>query len=104
MDEKPQHLPKFASEAEEAQWWYEQRDQLSAKAEVAYARGELRLRQLATTDADPDVPVTSITVRLSEQDLARAQRFAAKQGIRYQTYVKMLLHEALDSEEKRLIG
>jgi predicted DNA binding CopG/RHH family protein len=29
---------------------------------------------------------------------------AARRGPRYQTYIKMLLHEALDAEEKRLAG
>ena len=27
---------------------------------------------------------------------------AAKRGLRYQTYLKMLLHEALEAEEKKL--
>jgi hypothetical protein len=44
MNQKP--IPKFATEAEEAQWWYEQRDRLSEKAEAALARGELKPRRL----------------------------------------------------------
>jgi hypothetical protein len=36
------------------------------------------------------------------EELTRARRLAAKRGLRYQTYVKMLLHEALDAEEKKL--
>ena len=40
-------IPKFATEAEEAQWWYEQRDRLSEKAEAALARGELKPRRLS---------------------------------------------------------
>lgn len=39
-------IPKFATEAEEAQWWYEQRDRLTEKAEAALARGELKQRRL----------------------------------------------------------
>jgi hypothetical protein len=44
MNQKP--IPKFATEAEEAQWWYEQRDGLSEKAEAALARSELKPRRL----------------------------------------------------------
>jgi hypothetical protein len=32
---------------------------------------------------------------------ARARTFAAEKGLRYQTYLKMLLHQALNSEEKK---
>jgi predicted DNA binding CopG/RHH family protein len=36
--------------------------------------------------------------------LARARTLAAKRGLRYQTYLKMLLHEALDAEERKFAG
>jgi predicted DNA binding CopG/RHH family protein len=97
--DQPQCIPKFANETEEAQWWYQQRDQLTGKAEAALARGELKLRRLAT---EKDGPARNVTIRIAEQDLTRARDLAAKRGIRYQTYLKMLLHEALDNEEKRL--
>ena len=35
------------------------------------------------------------TIRLAEADLARARTLAADKGLRYQTYLEMLLHEAL---------
>jgi hypothetical protein len=79
---------------------YEQRDQLTAQAEMVLGQGELKLRHL-----DPAAPQTSarnITIRVTKQDLARARNLAAKRGLRYQTYLKMLLLEALDNEEKRL--
>ena len=34
-------IPKFASEAEEAQWWYDHREELTKAFEDAAARGEL---------------------------------------------------------------
>jgi predicted DNA binding CopG/RHH family protein len=43
----------------------------------------------------------TITIRLPEDDLTRARAFAAQKGLRYQTYLKMLLHKALNSEEKK---
>jgi predicted DNA binding CopG/RHH family protein len=43
----------------------------------------------------------TITIRLAEDDLTRARTLAAEKGLRYQTYLKMLLHQALNSEEKK---
>jgi hypothetical protein len=99
MNSRP--LPKFANETEEADWWYAQRDRLTEEAAAALARGELKERRL------PPSPLTgrsakSVTIRVPEQDLARAQDLAAKRGVGCQTYLKMLLHEALEAEEKRL--
>src|SRR5262249_26492719 len=100
MNVKP--IPKFDTEAEEAQWWYEQRDQLTEKAKAALARGELTLRRLPPSPVATAGPAKNVTIRIPEQDLARARGLAAKRGLRYQTYLKMLLHEALDAEEKKL--
>ncbi len=98
--DNPQPIPQFSNEAEEAQWWYEQRDQLTAQAEASLARRELKLRRL---DPSPSqTPARNITIRVADHDLTRARDLAAKRGLRYQTYLKMLLHEALDNEEQRL--
>lgn len=43
-----------------------------------------------------------ISIRLGAADLVMANRLAAKKGLPYQTYIKSLLHEALESESKRL--
>ena len=43
-----------------------------------------------------------ISIRLGAADLAMANRLAAIKGLPYQTYIKSLLHEALESESKRL--
>ena len=37
------------------------------------------------------------------EDIKRARSLAAKKGLRYQTYLKMLLHEALKHEERRRV-
>jgi predicted DNA binding CopG/RHH family protein len=97
----PKSLPKFANEAEEAQWWYERRDQLTAQAQENEARKELHLHRLPVSPGESSL-ARNITIRVAEQDLARARNLAAKRGLRYQTYLKMLLHEALDAEEKKL--
>jgi hypothetical protein len=36
-----------------------------------------------------------VTIRLDRGDIVRAEQQAAAKGLKYQTYIKMLLHEAL---------
>jgi predicted DNA binding CopG/RHH family protein len=99
--DRSESIPRFSNEAEEAKWWYEQRDRLTAQAETALTRGELKLRRLDPLSAQTTAPARNITIRVAEQDLSRARDLVAKRGLRYQTYLKMLLHEALDNEERR---
>jgi predicted DNA binding CopG/RHH family protein len=98
-------IPKFSSEAEEAQWWYDHRDELTEAFEDAAAQGELgsgSAARLASEGATGGTPAT--TIRLAPEDISRARALASKSGLRYQTYLKMLLHEALEAEEKKLTG
>jgi predicted DNA binding CopG/RHH family protein len=44
----------------------------------------------------------SVTIRIPVRDLEAAQRLADRKGLPYQTYMKMLLHQALEKE--RLAG
>lgn len=39
-----------------------------------------------------------LSIRLPEPDIALAQRIAERKGMPYQTYIKSLLHEALERE------
>jgi predicted DNA binding CopG/RHH family protein len=43
-----------------------------------------------------------ISIRLGAADLVTASRLAARKGLPYQTYIKSLLHEALENEIRRL--
>ena len=40
------------------------------------------------------------TIRLAPEEIARARTLAERRGPRYQTYLKMLIREALEREEK----
>jgi predicted DNA binding CopG/RHH family protein len=42
-----------------------------------------------------------IHIRLPEADLALARKLAERKGLPYQTYIKSVLHEALQREAKR---
>jgi len=44
-----------------------------------------------------------LSIRLPEPDIALAQQLAAAKGLPYQTYIKSLLHEALERERLVLV-
>ena len=81
-------LPRFRSEAEEAAWWDKNADRF---AEQAIAR--LEARQTLKT----------VTMRLPEGDIALARAIAAKRGLRYQTYLKTVIHSGLQSDAKKAL-
>ena len=96
--------PRFKSEAQEAEWWARHQDFIADRFEQAKAAGKLgkgTVARLARQRASQTGPSPTITIRLAESDLARARTLASQRGLRYQTYVKMLLRQALDSEERR---
>jgi len=95
---------RFKNEAEEAQWWAKNQEFIAERLEKAKAAGKLgrgTVARAARERASQAGPSPTITIRLAEDDLARARTLASRRGLRYQTYLKMLLHQALDSEEKR---
>jgi predicted DNA binding CopG/RHH family protein len=80
-------IPKFKSEAEEAAWW-------DAHPEVATAIMSAAMRAGTARRG----PLKTVTMRLPEADLKVARRLARNKGLPYQTYIKMLLHQALQKE------
>jgi hypothetical protein len=103
-------IPKFATESEEAKWWYDNRDKVSeefqkAAKEGRLGRGGVRLlfaeRGIPFPEPKP-TPTPTTTIRLDPEDIAKARVLAAERGLRYQTYLKMIIHEALrDAEQKQ---
>jgi predicted DNA binding CopG/RHH family protein len=86
----------FASKTEEAEWWESHEDDLAEEFEKAGAEGRLGIGTVAKRAALP-----STTIRLDPEDIARARVQAAKRGLRYQTYLKMIIHEALRRAENQ---
>jgi predicted DNA binding CopG/RHH family protein len=84
----------FANEAEEAAWWESHEDDLAIEFEKAGAEGRLGIGTVAKRVALP-----STTIRLDPEDIAKARVQAAERGLRYQTYLKMIIHEALRKAE-----
>jgi len=97
--------PPFKNEALEAEWWANNQNPIADRFEQAKAADKLgkgTVARVARGLASQAGASPTITIRLAEHDLTRAKTFAAEKGLRYQTYLKMLLHQALNSEEKRV--
>jgi predicted DNA binding CopG/RHH family protein len=90
-------IPKFASEREDARWHDRHRRQLEAALLERIKAGDtLTLKQaLARARLRP------VTIRLANEDIEAARKLAARKGIGYQTYIKLLLREALQREITR---
>jgi predicted DNA binding CopG/RHH family protein len=83
-------LPDCKSEAEEAKWWFDHQDELDKDFAQAAAEGRLGCGTAARLGG---IPTT--TIRFDPGDIALAREQASKRGLKYQTYLKMLVHEAL---------
>ena len=88
MLKKSTTIPKFHSGAEEATWWYSHPEAATEIMKCALKSGQARRA----------VPLKTVTMRLPLPDIKTAQDLAHDKGLPYQTYIKMLLHEALKKE------
>jgi predicted DNA binding CopG/RHH family protein len=96
-------VPGFAGEEQEARRWDEHKAEVEDRLVAAMRDGSAQ-RGTAQRLVSEARTSKNITIRVPLADLARARKLSAKKGLPYQTFIKMLLHEALDSEEKRLIA
>ena len=80
----------FKNEAEEAAWWESNEDALADEFEKATAEGRIGYGTVVITGDS-----TAAKVCLDPEDIAIARVQAAARGLRYQTYLKMIIHEAL---------
>jgi predicted DNA binding CopG/RHH family protein len=91
---KTSKTPRFKSEAEEAAWWDRNPDFIADQFENAAKEGRI-LRGLPGRGA-----TRSVTIRLAVKDVETAQTLAEKMGLPYQTYIKTILHQALDRQRR----
>ena len=87
--------PNFKTEKEEAEWWDSPEGQAAIEQGFAEAEREGTLRRRPATKRAP-IPTT--TIRLDPQDIELAKAQAETRGLRYQTYLKSLIHQALRQE------
>ena len=101
-------VPRFATEAEEADWWYKNRKVHDKELLAAVKSGEAQIltreKLLARIEASKKKPAPVVALRIPAADLALARKQAEQMGLPYQTYIKSLLHQTLTKREKRKVG
>lgn len=100
-------LTEARTEFEEARWFEENQDRLLKLFEKAEKEGALRIGGKSVgitlskrTGALARPRSQKVMLRIPTDDLDRARQQAAYKGIGYQTYIKMLLHQALEQQSK----
>lgn len=103
-------VPKFATEAEEAKWWFDNEDKVLEEFKKAAEAGTLGRGGIRRLFAERGIPfpeekaklTTATIVRLDDpDDIAKARKQAAERGLSYQSYLKTIVHEALVREEEK---
>ena len=87
-------IPTFKSEKAEAEWWDAHADVVTAL--FLKAKKEGKIKRLPVIRG----ATRSTTIRLPIADIETAQHIAERRGLPYQTYLKGLLHQALERERK----
>ena len=90
-------IPKFTSEAEDSRWHQKHKRRLESEMGRRIQDGTA----LSLREAVSRIKSRPVTIRLATDDIAAARSLAARKGIGYQTYIKMLLREALQREAGR---
>jgi predicted DNA binding CopG/RHH family protein len=85
-------IPKFSSEAKESAWWDAHRFEIEVEIRQRMSqKSPLTLGNLMVGRKTSQ----PVTLRVSKEDLETARQLAIRKGVGYQTYIKMLLREAL---------
>lgn len=91
---------KFKSDEEFAAWAEsaEGRAYMNRQFDRAKRAGNLRRGLSARAEAIlGEQRAVPVSIRLAPEDIQKARAIAARKGAGYQTYIKMLVHEALAS-------
>jgi len=96
-------IPRFESPREEAEWFDKNRKKLEADMSRRLRAGDtMTLPQALARSAPAEkARLKPVTIRMLPDDLEAARRLAAAKGLPYQTYIKMLLREALRRELRK---
>ena len=87
---KQEAIPEFADETQEAEWWDNNPEFFLQQFQRAAEAGTLKRRSVARAGS---IPTT--TIRLDPADIELARTLAKQVGMRYQTFLKAIIHEAL---------
>jgi predicted DNA binding CopG/RHH family protein len=88
-------VPKFNTEAEEAEWWDQHMDIVGENLLEAIQNGTAHRGGPATLLRETQI----VKARIPNTDVERIENLAREKGISNQACISMLLREALDREE-----
>lgn len=102
-------LPDFVSEKEEARWYFEHRDKLDdyfdpvSDEEVDHLLAQLPPHDVAMAQAREAserymARTIPTSIRLSREQIYAAKKIAEKKGLKYQTWMKSIIHQAIEAE------
>ncbi len=94
-------IPSFKREGDEAAWWDKHRAEVEADLRVAMRDSKTISLSDVLAQAKRKKNLLPVTIRLASEDIATARQLADDKGIGYQTYIKLLLHQALQKEAGR---
>jgi predicted DNA binding CopG/RHH family protein len=101
MPRKKLIIPSFKTEREEAVWWEKHRATVEAELRTAMRERQTASLKDVMAQARRKRELLPVTIRLASDDIATARQLADDKGIGYQTYIKLLLHDALQKEAGR---
>ena len=102
MPVKKLMAPAFSDGKEEAAWWQKHRADVEAGLRAVMRTGKTLSLKQVLAQAQRKKELQTVIIRLASEDIATARHLADDKGIGYQTYIKVLLHEALCKEARRL--
>lgn len=103
MSKKATLMPKFRNESDEADWWASPagRAFVKQKSQEGVRKGTKARGSRLVANLKKKTSI-QIAIRLPEADLAHAREIAERKGIGYQTLLKILVHEGLLREARRV--
>ena len=94
-------IPSFSSEAEDAVWHDSHKRQIEQEFVRRMKAGTVIVRRRKNRPVRNQADLLPVRIRLSKGDIETARRLAAQKGIGYQTYIRMVLKEALQLKANR---
>lgn len=88
-------------EKEEAAWWDKHGSRVEADLRAAMRENRTASLSDVLARARTKSTLLPVTIRIPSEDVATARELASEKGIGYQTYIKLLLHDALVKESNR---
>jgi hypothetical protein len=85
----------------EADWWYDQRERLTEEFLGAAKEGRLKRGSTVLERIRARQPGSSLTVPLSEEEIARIHELAERAGQDDATFAAWLIHRALENADRR---